>query len=115
VVLVRLDLDVGGELVHVALLEVLADEGEFGLVLVAGEALLLLNDERVAVLQRVLRPPLEIAGDLRPLLESLVVPDELQQLHVLVQLPRPLFQLWREVASPVLPALLGVSEDLRCI
>lgn len=50
--------------------------------------------------------------NLRPLLQSLVVLDKLQQLYVLVQLPGPLLQLRAQVASPVLPALFCVTVDL---
>ena len=73
-----------GELVHVALLKVLADESEFVFVLIARQSLLLLDDERVSVLECVFSASFEVAGDLRPFLEALVVADELQQLHVLV-------------------------------
>ena len=61
-------------------------------------------------LQQLADLPLEHVALVVPLLEALVVLDELEQLHIFVELPRPFFELRTEITSPVLPALLGVPE-----
>lgn len=41
---------VGSELVHIAFLKVLADEGEFGLILISRKAFLLLDYKGISIL-----------------------------------------------------------------
>jgi hypothetical protein len=74
--------------------------------------LLLLDYQRVSVLQGVFGPPVEVPHDFRPLFGALVLLDALEQLDVFLGFPWALLEVGIEVAVPVLAALLGVAEDL---
>lgn len=67
------------------------------------------DDQGISVFEGIFSSTLKVPSYLRPLFESLVVLDELEQFGVLVGLPWPLFQVGAKIASPMLPALLGVS------
>lgn len=73
---------------------------------------LFVNEEGISIFECVFCSSLEGVNYFRPLLLAIVVSDQLQQLDVLVKLPGSFFEVGVEVAVPVLPALLGTSENL---
>ena len=79
------------------------------------ELFLLFDEKSIPVLQSVLSPAFKRVYYLRPLLLSIVVPDQLQQLHILLHAPWPFLESGIQVAVPVLSALLGTPEYLHLV
>jgi hypothetical protein len=91
-------------------LQILLNDLQLASVLVL--SLLLVDDQRVPILQGVFSASVEVLDDFRPLLAAPVVADAAQQQVVLLGSPRSLLEAGIEVAVPVFPALLGVAVDL---
>lgn len=105
----------GSILLNVALLQVIIHNLQLWFVLIFRQFPLLFHDQSVPILEGILCPAFEMFWDFRPLFQSVVSLNELEESDILVELPWSLLELGGQIACPVLTTLLGITIDFILI